>query len=102
MENFPEKLVPSQRMSANLVIQLAVHLLTRSIPISDSVDVSGTGTDTAQAVRQFLKIVLKLNPQQMHCDNVEYNASRGLKIPQIPHYETDDRMPQSAYISMIN
>ena len=31
-------------MSTNLVIQLVVHLLTRSIPISDSVDVSGTGT----------------------------------------------------------
>ena len=65
MENFPEKLVPSQRLSANLVIQLAVHLLIRSIPILDSVDVSGTGTDTAQAVRQFLKIILKPNPQQM-------------------------------------
>ena len=25
----------------------------------------GTGTDTAQAVRQFMKIVLKPNPQQM-------------------------------------
>jgi hypothetical protein len=65
LEGFPELLIPSQRMSANLMLQIAVHLLTRALPLTDKIDVTDTGTDAAQAVRQFIKICLKLNPADL-------------------------------------
>ena len=65
LEGFPELLIPSQRMSANLMLQIAIHLLTRAVPLTDKIDVTDTGTDAAQAVRQFIKICLKLQPEAL-------------------------------------
>ena len=65
LEGFPELLIPSQRMSANLMLQIAIHLLTRAVPLTDMIDVTDTGTDAAQAVRQFIKICLKLEPKAL-------------------------------------
>ena len=49
LEGFPELLSPSQRMSANLMLQIAIHLLTRAVPLTDKIDVTDTGTDAAQS-----------------------------------------------------
>ena len=65
LEGFPELLIPSQRMSANLMFQIVVHLLTRAWPLTDKVDVTDIGSNAAQAVRQFVKICLKVEPAKL-------------------------------------
>ena len=62
LEGFPELLIRSQRMSAIFMLQINVHLLTRALPRTDKIDVTDTDTDATQAVRQFIKICLKLKP----------------------------------------
>ena len=47
------------------MFQIVVHLLTRAWPLTDKVDVTDIGSNAAQAVRQFVKICLKVEPAKL-------------------------------------